>query len=127
MSFQIISPHNQQIYANVTFQSQQHAQNAITMSIQAQKQWKLVPLSKRVEIVGKFVECLLAKKDEICTELSSLIGRPRKQNYNEMNGFEFRARHLLSIAESSLADVVVQDTPEFKRFMTREPLGYTEF
>ena len=97
---------------------------AVESSIKAQKHWKQTPISTRIQIITKFVDCLLAKKEDIVTELSHLIGRPRKQNYNEMKGFEFRARYLISIAESSLSDIVVEDTEDFQRFMTREPLGH---
>lgn len=43
----------------------------------------------------------------------------------EVRGFLDRARYMISIAESSLADVSLKDTdkPGFKRYIKRTPLG----
>lgn len=52
--------------------------------------------------------------------------RPLKQNYNEIRGFEERARYMLSIAEESLRDrPVLPQQDGFQRFIRREPLGVT--
>jgi acyl-CoA reductase-like NAD-dependent aldehyde dehydrogenase len=49
--------------------------------------------------------------------------RPFKQNYNEVRGFEERARYLVSIAGSALETNVLPPKEGFKRHITREPLG----
>ena len=51
--------------------------------------------------------------------------RPVSQIAGEINGTIERAKFMLSIAESSLADVSLQDTdkPGFRRFIRRTPLG----
>ena len=43
----------------------------------------------------------------------------------EIRGFLSRAEYMLSIAESALSDVSLEDTdtPGFKRYIKREPLG----
>ena len=50
---------------------------------------------------------------------------PISQGAGEINGFLGRADYLLSIAESSLADVPLTNTdkPGFKRYIKRAPLG----
>lgn len=51
--------------------------------------------------------------------------RPVSQNVGEIRGTVERAKYMLSIAESSLADVSLQETdkPGFRRFIRRTPLG----
>jgi acyl-CoA reductase-like NAD-dependent aldehyde dehydrogenase len=51
--------------------------------------------------------------------------RPVSQNAGEIRGTVERAKYMLSIAESSLADVSLQDTdkPGMRRFIRRTPLG----
>jgi acyl-CoA reductase-like NAD-dependent aldehyde dehydrogenase len=51
--------------------------------------------------------------------------RPISQIAGEIRGTLERAKYMLSIAESSLADVSLQDTdnPGFRRFIRRTPLG----
>lgn len=54
-----------------------------------------------------------------------LFRSPIKQNAGEIRGTLERARYLISIARSSLADVELKDTdkPGFRRFIRRAPLG----
>jgi acyl-CoA reductase-like NAD-dependent aldehyde dehydrogenase len=53
------------------------------------------------------------------------IIRPVSQGPGEVRGFLERANYMLDIAESSLADVTLEDTdrPGFRRYIKREPLG----
>ena len=49
--------------------------------------------------------------------------RPVKYNYNEVRGFEERARHMVSIAKDALKTVCVAEKPGFKRSIARVPIG----
>lgn len=53
------------------------------------------------------------------------MGRPVSQTPGEIRGTLERAAYMISIAESSLADVSLADTdkPGFRRFIKRVPLG----
>lgn len=75
MQHSIYSPHNNTLYKTVDLLSKEETLRAINASHQAQKQWKLVPLEERKKIVEKFVEAIVAEKDDIATELAHLIGR----------------------------------------------------
>jgi acyl-CoA reductase-like NAD-dependent aldehyde dehydrogenase len=57
--------------------------------------------------------------------LAHQINRPVSQVPGEIRGFLERAAYMLSIANSSLQDVLLEDTdkPGFKRFIKRVPLG----
>jgi acyl-CoA reductase-like NAD-dependent aldehyde dehydrogenase len=132
MEYTIINPADQSAYATIRLNSKEDADVTVSKAAAAQKKWKALSLDERKKYVSSFVEHFVAEKDEIAKELSSMIGRlafirfksrPFQQNYNEIKGFEFRARHLLSIAEKSLADVEVENSEDFVRFMSREPLG----
>ena len=68
----------------------------------AQRNWKQTSLEERKRLVSLFVDYVVSDKEDIATELSWLIGRPKQQNFNEVKGFETRARYLISIADSSL-------------------------
>ncbi|KAJ3361833.1 hypothetical protein HDU91_003719 [Kappamyces sp. JEL0680] len=106
MSASIVSPHDGSVYKEIPLQTTEQVLETVAGASGAQKLWQRTSLEKRMKIIEQFVNHLVADKEDIATELSLLIGR-----------------HLLSIAQSSLQDVVVEDTPEFSRFMTREPLG----
>ncbi|KAL2918133.1 hypothetical protein HK105_202060 [Polyrhizophydium stewartii] len=123
MNAEIVSPVNQAVVRTVPLASRAEAIAAVERSHAAFAGWRKTPLAERKRIVAKFVDNFVAAKDAVAEELAWLIGRPYKQNYNEVRGFEERARHLLSIADESLADVAVGDKPGFRRFIRREPLG----
>jgi acyl-CoA reductase-like NAD-dependent aldehyde dehydrogenase len=82
-------------------------------------------LKDRLAIGAKFVDEFEKMSDEIPLELTLQMGRPVSQNAGEIRGTVERAKYMLSIAESSLADINLQDTdkPGFRRFIRRAPLG----
>lgn len=54
-----------------------------------------------------------------------MIVRPIEQTPGEVRGTIDRAKYMISIAKSSLADVELKDTdkPGFRRYIKRVPLG----
>ena len=85
--------------------------------------WKKTPLKQRIEILLRFVEIFVQNKDEIAKELAEMIKRPLKYNYNEVRGFEERARHMISIAEDCLKDIQIAEKKGFIRKIVKEPIG----
>lgn len=120
-----ITPHNQTPLVTRTYASQSELDDIVKRSSEAQKAWARVPLKDRLAIATKFVDEFQNMGDEIPLELTLQMGRPVSQIAGEIRGTVERAKYMLSIAESSLADVGLQDTdkPGFRRFIRRTPLG----
>ncbi|KAI0304764.1 succinate semialdehyde dehydrogenase [Russula brevipes] len=120
-----ITPHNQQPLVTRTFPSEPELDGVIRRAAVAHQLWARVPLKGRLAIGAKFVDEFQKLSDEIPLELTLQMGRPVSQNAGEINGTIERAKYMLSIAETSLADVGLQDTdkPGFRRFIRRTPLG----
>jgi len=120
-----ITPHNQTPLVTRTYASQSELDDIVNRSSEAQKTWARVPLKDRLAIVTKFVDEFQKMAGEIPLELTLQMGRPVSQVAGEISGTLDRAKYMLSIAESSLADVGLQDTdkPGFRRFIRRTPLG----
>jgi len=89
----------------------------------AQREWRRVPVAERAAACGRMVDAFIARAEEIAGELTLQIGRPISQSPGEVRGFEERARHMIAIAGSALADVVPEPREGFHRFVRREPLG----
>jgi acyl-CoA reductase-like NAD-dependent aldehyde dehydrogenase len=51
------------------------------------------------------------------------MGRPIRHTPGEVDGFEKRARYMISIAEEALADVVLPAIEGYTRFIKRTPVG----
>lgn len=96
---------------------------ALARAKRAQIAWRNTPLSERSALVSSAVDAMLSNKDAIAEELTRQMGRPIRYTPGEINGFEARARHMISIARESLADVVPAPVEGFLRFIRRDPVG----
>ncbi len=79
-------------------------------------------VKERIELVERATQAFEKRKDEIAIDLARMMGKPIAQGRNEVGGMAQRARHMASIAEESLADVVLPKDG-FDRRIVKEPLG----
>ena len=117
-----ISPIDNKVYIEREYDSHK-IEETLNNSVKAQISWGQISVKERVELLGKFVEDFLSKKEIITEELCRQIGRPISQVAGELNGFKERADYMLSIAENKLADIDVTKDNNFKNFIRRKPLG----
>ena len=89
----------------------------------ASRGWRDTPINERQAICGRAVDAFVAESDAIAAELSWQMGRPVAQAPGEVGGFEERARHVISIADSALANLDPGPKEGFTRYIRREPLG----
>lgn len=82
--------------------------------------WRRRSVEERCAAVTRFVDRVLADRDAAAEEISRQMGRPISQAPGELRGFEERARHMLAIGPSALADVVADPG---LRYLKRRPLG----
>ena len=118
-----ISPADGSVVAKRKIASKKEIFGAFAAARDAQKAWRNLSIAERAKYCSAAVDAMLAMKDEIVPELARSMGRPVRYGAGELRGFEERARHMISIAESALADVVPQAKAGFERFIKREPLG----
>lgn len=85
--------------------------------------WKHTTLAERASICTKMVDAFVADAEAIADEITAMMGRPRRYSAGEVRGFEERARHMIAIAPSALADVHVTDKPGFRRLIRHESIG----
>jgi acyl-CoA reductase-like NAD-dependent aldehyde dehydrogenase len=118
-----LSPVDGRVYVERPFATPSDISHALDAAVRASKSWKRVSLKERMALVSKAVDAFVAKRDVLAEEIAWQMGRPVSQCPGEIRGFEDRARYMLSVAESSLADVTPDPKPGFTRFIRREPLG----
>lgn len=122
-TIQCITPVDGSIYAERETANADAIQQALSAAQAAQKIWKNTPIAERQALCGKAVDAFVARKAEIAAELSWQMGRPISQAPGEVSGFEERARYMIDIAASSLADVRPPAKDGFNRYIKREALG----
>jgi acyl-CoA reductase-like NAD-dependent aldehyde dehydrogenase len=120
---QIISPIDGAVIAERDLAMAEEINSTVQSAVEAQKKWKAIAISRRAELCHKAIDIMVAKGDEIAREITLQMGRPIQYALGEVRGLEERARYMIDIAESELADIAVENKPGFKRFIRREPLG----
>ncbi len=119
----IISPVDDSVFAEREIANSKMIKSAIAGARMAQAEWRSVPVAKRAELLTALVDKMMAMSDEIVPELAWQMGRPVAYGAGELAGFEQRARHMIAIAEPSLADLRPEPEEGFDRFIVHEPLG----
>ena len=118
-----ISPADGSVVAKRKIASKKEIAGAFAAARDAQKLWARLSIAERAKYCSAAVDAMLAMKDEIVPELAMSMGRPVRYGAGELRGFEERARHMVAIAEVSLANMVPAAKVGFERFVKREPLG----
>ncbi|MCT8972040.1 aldehyde dehydrogenase family protein [Microbaculum marinisediminis] len=118
-----ISPVNGELYAERPLTPDTEVDAAIAAARSAQAEWKRRPVFERARICSAAVDAMLAMRDEIVPELAWQMGRPVKFGAGELRGFEERARYMIDIADVALARIDPTPKENFRRWISREPLG----
>jgi acyl-CoA reductase-like NAD-dependent aldehyde dehydrogenase len=130
---QTISPVDGSVYTEFELASPETIDAALRRAVDAQREWRHVPVEERGAICRRMVAYMVGRADQLATELTWQIGRPITQSPFEIRrGFQERATYMIEIAAGMLADLDVgarqglktPAPPEgFRRFIRREPLG----
>ncbi len=122
-TIKIISPIDGSLFAEREIADSATIESTMAEARAAQADWRSVPVADRATILTAFVDAMMTMSDQIVPELAWQMGRPVAYGAGELAGFEQRARHMISIAATSLADVRPEPEAGFDRYIVREPLG----
>jgi acyl-CoA reductase-like NAD-dependent aldehyde dehydrogenase len=122
-TIQCISPVDGSVYVERQTASSEEIEQTLSAAVIAQKKWKNAPIVERQALCSKAVDAFVSHGTDIAEEITWQIGRPISQAPGEVGGFEERARYMIEISESSLADVKPVAKDGFTRYIKREPLG----
>ena len=89
----------------------------------AQARARLTPLAERQAQCTALVDALLSDRDGVAEEITWQIGRPIRHSPLELRGFEERARRMIELADTALADRMLPPRAGVRRFIRPEPLG----
>src|ERR1700677_4365600 len=119
----IVSPVDGSVVAERPYATPAEIEAALNDAQSAQRGWRATPLADRAKFCSAAVEAMLSMADQIAPELAWQMGRPVQYGRNEALRMAERARHMIDIAPSALADHVPAPLDGFRRFIRREPLG----
>lgn len=118
-----ISPIDGREVVRRAYASEAQIVQALANAQGAQREWHELGIAARGRIVEAAVAHFEAAKDEIARAITIQMGRPLRHAPGEVDGFAGRARHMIAIAEESLAPIAAPAQAGFTRFITREPIG----
>ncbi len=89
----------------------------------AAKAFRHSTIAERRALCERACDAFLAEKETIARDITRAMGKPLGQARGEVDGMVGRARHMISIAEEHLADIVLPEKDNFVRRIRKEPLG----
>jgi acyl-CoA reductase-like NAD-dependent aldehyde dehydrogenase len=89
----------------------------------AARELRRTSVAERIALCERAVVAMEKNRDSIAADITQMMGKPLAQAKGEVAGMAQRARYMMSIAEASLADVVLPAKESFERRIVREPLG----
>ena len=122
MTVKLISPVDGSVYAERPIARDAEIEAAVSSARGALPEWKTVPVRERARYVLAFIDELVAMNDEMTVELAWQMGRPVRYG-GEKGAAEERVRAIAAMAEEALKPHYPPQTPGFRRYIAREPVG----
>lgn len=123
MYIQINNPATEQLITELKTDTAKVIKEKYTKCRNAQPAWAVLPLQERLACISRFHALLDINKDMLADTLTSEVGKPVQQSYNELNGARARIQYFLEHAEKYLADEWVTEDGLTKERISYEPLG----
>ena len=122
--FRTVTPIDGSVVVERPLASDADIETTLARAVEAQRRWADVPVAERATICTRAIEWCVARADELGAELTSQMGRPIAHSPFELKkGFQERGKYMAGIAAKALADIEVERSKDFHRFIRREPLG----
>jgi len=121
----IMNPATGGVIAEVAADSPKTVRAKYELARAAQPAWAAVPIRKRLAVLAKFRDLLIARQDLLARTLTSEVGKPIRQSRNELNGLTARIEFFLAETERALRDerVFTDAKGKLEERIAHEPLG----
>lgn len=120
----IVSPIDGSVVAERELATDSQIENVLAAAERARTTWRSTPIEERARLCEAMVQYLEHNINVIAPEITAQMGRPIRYTPNEiLRGAQERARYMMSIAGTSLADLSVPHVDGFTKFIRREPVG----
>jgi acyl-CoA reductase-like NAD-dependent aldehyde dehydrogenase len=82
----IINPSNEEIIAELKEDTRESVMKKFKSLKNGWRAWSELPVKERIACIVRFNELLEKDKDELAETLTSEMGKPIRESYNELNG-----------------------------------------
>lgn len=119
----IINPSTEEVIAELHEDTEATIKSKFESIKKAQPRWAAVPVEERIACISRFHDLLEENKDELAKTLTTEMGKPLKESYNELNGARGRLRFFIENSERYLAEEWVSEDGATREKIVYEPLG----
>ena len=123
----IVNPYTGRKIDTVPNSTAKDVKKAIECAKKAQKNWKQVPIAKKVELLKIFLNKVDANEDELALTLSKETGKPINQAYAEIGNIRIGFEAFMEKAKHLYGNVIPAGTEAGQdktiQLTVREPLG----
>ncbi len=121
----VLNPATEEVIADLPADTPVTAAQKAEEAREAQPAWAAVPLESKLEIVRRFRQLLVGRKEPLARTLTSEVGKPITQSRNEIEGTLGRIDYFLEkVPQVSRAEPVHRDEAQkLEERITLEPLG----
>jgi len=119
----IINPATEKTIARVKKDTHKSVERKYESLKKGQAFWASLSLENRIQPIARFYDLLDEQKDELAKTLSSEMGKPLQQSYNELNGARNRLRFFIDHSAKYLADEWMMPDGLTREKIVYEPLG----
>jgi acyl-CoA reductase-like NAD-dependent aldehyde dehydrogenase len=119
----IINPATEELIKEIPEDNSETIAAKFKLLQSGQPTWALVPLEKRIACIEKFHALLDEHKDELAKTLTSEMGKPLQQSYNELNGARNRIKFFIDNSSKWLTDEWITMEGATKEKISYEALG----
>ncbi|KAG2769656.1 hypothetical protein PC129_g2459 [Phytophthora cactorum] len=122
-ALKVDNPYTGETFCEVAYDSKVEAHAKLDAAVNAQVDWKNVPLSERQALCTKWIDALKSNSESIAYEISGMMGKPVQQARNEVNGTIDRAKALIYLSNEALRTDSFPEENGLFRQITHDPVG----
>ena len=119
----VINPATEEVLAELHEDTKESVAKKYEALKEGQRAWAEMPLKERIARIERFYERLEKDKQELAETLTSEMGKPLKESFNELNGARSRVKFFIDHSEKYLADEWITTEGATREKIVYEPLG----
>lgn len=119
----VINPATEELVKELAEDNKQTIEEKFKLLQQGEPQWAATSLEERIQCIEKFYALLDDNKDHLARILTSEMGKPLQQSYNELNGARNRVWFFIDNSAKWLAEEWITTEGATKEKIAYEPLG----
>jgi acyl-CoA reductase-like NAD-dependent aldehyde dehydrogenase len=119
----IVNPATEELIAEIAEDNQQTVSGKYETLLKGRASWASTALGKRIAHITRFQHLLEEQKEELARSLTSEMGKPLQQSYNELNGARARIQFFIDHSEKWLAQEWITPEGPTREKIVYEPLG----